>query len=374
MKKATFIILCLEGALLSFNVAASAALVPSIAADFVLSQFTVGKIIWLYMVPYGLAALFYGPLVRAIDARKVELVCIFLFSLANLMAGVASDIRVLFAARFLMGFFGASVIPLGIILIGRHIRKEERGRYIGLFFGATFVASLLGLLLSALISWRLIFLIPACFGFLLWVLMYFFLPSFKEDRGVFRFGYLEALKDKKTAGVFVYIFLASLAYHGVQQWLGVYFSTRMLLCQFYISILITITSFSGVFGELWGGRLADRLGRKRVADLGIIGMVICVLFFLLKMPMAAIIFLMVLWGLSWTFNHSGTATFLTDLPGEFLNEAASLNSGVRFISGGLGAVLGGLLMRRSFSAAFVCFGAVLLTLLFLGRFLILEEK
>ncbi|MDD5584093.1 MAG: hypothetical protein PHV55_03455, partial [Candidatus Omnitrophica bacterium] len=74
MKKLTFIILCLEGAILSFNVAASAALIPSISSDFGLPQFITGRIIWLYMIPYGAAALLYGPLVRAFDAKKIEIV------------------------------------------------------------------------------------------------------------------------------------------------------------------------------------------------------------------------------------------------------------------------------------------------------------
>lgn len=70
MRKVIFFILCLEGAVLSFNFAATSALIPSIARDFVLSQFVVGKIVWLYMLPYGIAALFYGPLVRKFDAKK----------------------------------------------------------------------------------------------------------------------------------------------------------------------------------------------------------------------------------------------------------------------------------------------------------------
>ena len=263
MKKVTFWILCLEGAVLSFNVAAAAALIPSIAADFALSQFVVGKIIWLYMIPYGLAAFFYGPLVRVFDARKVELSCIFLFSLANFLAGMSQDIATLFVARFIMGLFGASVIPLGLIIIARRLEEANRGRYIGLFFGSTFVASLLGLFLSGIINWRLIFIIPAASGFILWVFMYIFLPSFKEEVGNFRLGYLEALRNKRVVKIFSYIFLISLIYHAVQQWLGVYFSTQLNLSQFYISMLITLTSLSGIFGEIWGGRLADSMGRLR---------------------------------------------------------------------------------------------------------------
>ncbi|MDP2831403.1 MAG: MFS transporter [Candidatus Omnitrophota bacterium] len=367
MKKATFNILCLEGAVLSFNVAAAAALIPSIAADFVLSQFFVGKIIWLYMLPYGLAAFLYGPLVRAFDARKVELACIFLFSLANLLAGLAPDIHTLFVARFLMGIFGASVIPLGLILIAKHIRQNKRGGYVGIFFGWTFVASLLGLFLSGLIPWRWIFIIPAVLGLMLWVCMYFYLPSFKEGLGVFRFGYLEAFKDKKVARIFLYIFLISLIYHGVQQWLGVYFSTQLFLNQFTISMMVTLTSLSGIFGEFWGGHLADQMGRPRVVSLGIIAMVLGILLLLLKLPLTLLGLAMIIWGLGWTFNHVGLATMLTDLPPEFLNEAASLNSGVRFIAGGLGVSLGGLLMLKSFNFGFVIFGSALVLLLFSGR-------
>ncbi|MCK9431087.1 MAG: MFS transporter [Candidatus Omnitrophica bacterium] len=367
MKKVTFWILCLEGAVLSFNVAAAAALIPSIAADFALSQFVVGKIIWLYMIPYGLAAFFYGPLVRVFDARKVELSCIFLFSLANFLAGMSQDIATLFVARFIMGLFGASVIPLGLIIIARRLEEANRGRYIGLFFGSTFVASLLGLFLSGIINWRLIFIIPAASGFILWVFMYIFLPSFKEEVGNFRLGYLEALRNKRVVKIFSYIFLISLIYHAVQQWLGVYFSTQLNLSQFYISMLITLTSLSGIFGEIWGGRLADSMGRLKVVNLGIAFMVLSIFSLLIKLPLSLLVLVMIIWGLGWTFNHVGLSTMLTDLPAEFLNEAASLNSGVRFISGGIGVSLGGLIMQKSFTLGFLVFGLGLLILLYLSR-------
>ncbi|MFH1281340.1 MAG: MFS transporter [Candidatus Omnitrophota bacterium] len=367
MKKATFSILCLEGAVLSFNVAAVAALIPSIASDFALSQFVVGKIVWLYMLPYGLAAFFYGPLIRVFDARRIELICIFLFSLANLMAGLSGNITTLFIARFMMGIFGACVIPLGLILVAKRVSQHQRGSYVGIFFGSTFVASLLGLFLSGIISWRLIFIIPAVLGLILWIFMYIYLPSFKEDSGRWRFGYLAALKHKKVLKIFIYIFLISVIYHAVQQWLGVYFSTQLFLSQFTISILITLTSFSGIFGEVFGGHLADRVGRPRVVSLGIIAMVVCVFLLLLKLPLILLGGVMIIWGLGWTFNHVGLATMLTDLPGEFLNEAASLNSGVRFIAGGLGVSLGGLIMQKSFNLGFIVFGSALVLLLFSSR-------
>jgi len=370
VRKTTFAILCLEGAVLSFNVAAAAALVPSIAKDFALSQFIVGRIIWLYMLPYGLAALVYGPLVRAFDARKVELVCMSLFSLANLFAGLSVNIYALFTARFFTGLFGASVIPLGLILIARHIEAKNRGRFVGIFFSATFIASLSGLFLSAIIPWRLIFLIPAVSGFLVSLLIYFFLPSFKQDTGRLSINYLSCLRDKRIFSLFSYIFLISIIYHGIQQWLGVYFCSKFNLSQFLISMLITLTSLSGIFGEFIGGLFSDLIGRAKIVNLGIMLMVLSVFLLLLKTPVIFLSLIMIIWGLGWTFNHAGLSTLLTDISDEFLNESASLNSSVRFISGGLGAVLGGAMMQQNLNLGFMVFGSGLLGLLFFGKILI----
>lgn len=373
MRRGFFVLLCAGGAVLSFNVAAVAALIPSIASEFTLSQFTAGKIIWLYMLPYGIAALVYGPLVRLIDAKKVELTCLSLFSLANLLAALAQNINSLFFARFMMGLFGASVIPLGIILIARHVEDKSRGKFVGIFFGATFIASLLGLALSGIVHWRLIFFIPAVLGFVLCVIIYFYLPSFKKDAVGFKINYLRAFKNRDFFLVFTYIFFISLIYHGVQQWLAVYFSSDLGFSQFLISSLITLTSLSGVFGETFGGILADTLGRVKTINLGILMMALSIFCLAFKLPVLFIALLMIIWGLGWTFNHAGLSTMLTDLPGDFLHEAASLNSGIRFVSGGLGVAIGGVLIQKSFVLSFVCFGFSLVVLLLLDRKLLIAK-
>jgi predicted MFS family arabinose efflux permease len=373
VKKIVFIIFCLEGAVLSFNVAATSALVPAIAKDFALSPFLVGKIVWFYMLPYGVAALFYGPLVRLYDAKKIELVCIFLFSLANLLAGFSRNISILLAARFFMGFFGASVIPLALILIAQHVPTGERGRYVGLFFGATFLASLLGLVSSGILPWRMIFFIPAASGLLLGIAMYLYLPSFKSKISGWEINYSAALGDTKVFSVFIYIFLISFIYHGVQQWLAVYFSLEFLLSQFLVSLLITLTSLSGVFGEVLGGRLSDKLGRIKTINLGIVLMIVSAFLFALHTWLFFLAGTLIIWGLGWTFNHASVTTMLTDFPPKFLHEGASLNSGVRFVSGGLGAALGGILTQKSFALNFIVFGLCLVILMCFTRRLLVER-
>lgn len=368
MKKIVFVILCLEGALLSFNVAATSALIPSIARDFSADQFVTGKIIWLYMIPYGIAAIAYGPLARIFEAKKIELVCFTLFSLANLGAGLSRSLFELYAARFFMGIFGASVIPLILILISHSADEKNRGKLVGLFFGSTFAASLVGLFLSGVLPWRAIFFIPSVAGFIVLIGMYFFLPPFKLTRTGPLIRYSSALRDKRIISVFSYIFLISFFYHGIQQWLGVYFSEICGLKQVVISMLITLTSLSGIFGEAVGGWFSDIAGRIKTVEAGISLMIISVFSIVaFKLPVSVLALVMIVWGIGWTFNHVGLTTILTDLPKEFVNEAASLNSGVRFIAGGSGALLSGFFMQKNFHLGFMMFGWGLILLAVMAR-------
>ncbi|MFA5117822.1 MAG: MFS transporter [Candidatus Omnitrophota bacterium] len=370
MRKTTFSLLCLEGAVLSFNVAASSALVPSIAREFNVSEFVAGRIMWLYMLAYGVAALFYGPLVRKFNAKKVELVCFFLFCAANLFAAFAANIRILYASRVLMGVFGASVVPLVLILISQYGEPENKGKLTGIFFSATFVASLLGLSLSAVLPWRMIYFLPAVFGFLVWVHMYWYLQDFKATTGSFAAHYNKVFRNKTVVLVLSYIFLVSFFYHGVQQWLAVFFSKAYGFDQFLISTLITLTSLSGIIGEVAGGCFSDSLGRLKVVNLGIALMILSVLTLCVKLPFPAIAIVMLVWGFGWTLNHAGLSTLLTDLPKEFINESAGLNSSIRFISAGIGVTIGSILLQKSFLLHYGVFaGGLLLLLLLSNKFL-----
>jgi hypothetical protein len=68
-------------------------------SSFALSQFVTGNIIWLYMIPYGLAALFYGPLVRLFQRQKNRADLYFLIFHVEPYGRAAGHIRVLFIAR-----------------------------------------------------------------------------------------------------------------------------------------------------------------------------------------------------------------------------------------------------------------------------------
>lgn len=350
--------------------AAVSAIVPSMADTFAVDEFLAGKAIWLYMLPYGLAALMYGPLARSIEKKKILFWCVGVFSLANFLSGLSGNIYVLFMGRILAGIAGAAVAPLSLILIAERFPSEVRGRRVGAFFSFTFISSFLGLFLSGVVFWRWIFLLPAMAAVFVCAGIYIYFPGFSPESDRLNFNYRQTLLDKQVYRLFTYIFLISFFYHGVRQWLGVYFSLGCGLEQFLISMLLTTISLSGILGESLGGIFADRFGRIKVINVGVGLMLMALISLLFKNVLIVLFAVMFIWGLGWTFNHAGVSTFLTDLPHKHLYESASLNSSVRFLAGGIGAALGGVIAQRSFNLVFIIFGLGFFFLIILSRKLI----
>lgn len=369
-----FATLALCGVVLSFNDAAVAAVVPSIAKSFGIDEFAAARTVWCYMLPYGLAALVYGPLARSVESKRILLVSLAVLCAAHGLAGTASRIEALYLARAVAGVAGAAVIPLALIIIARHTRPDARGTQVGRFFSFTFLASLAGQFLSGVISWRLLFVLPALAAVPALAMVWRFVPGVLTRRETFRLRYRESCADHTVIKLFCYIFAVSVLFHGIRQWLGVYFSLVSHLEQFLISMLLTTISISGMIGESLGGLLSDRIGRLKVINTGTGLMIVAAFSLLLQGGVGLLFVLMFVWGLGWTFNHVGVSTALTDLPKEHLFESASLNSSVRFLAGGLGVVAGGTLMEHSFALGFSVFGVGLVLLLLVGKKLIVAPQ
>ena len=113
-RRVIFFLLCLQGALISFNISSIAGIIPAMSSAFGVPAFTMGIIIVAYMVPYGIAALLYGPLSRVVNTKKVTLCCLCVFSLASFISGVAGSFKLLLSSRIIAGIAASAIIPLSL--------------------------------------------------------------------------------------------------------------------------------------------------------------------------------------------------------------------------------------------------------------------
>jgi len=349
-------------AVISFNVAAISAMIPSVSESLGISPFVAGRAIWLYMIPYGITALVFGPLTNRFDIKKIKLVCLSIFAISSFLSGISKTAVLLFVSRFLGGLVASSIVPIGLIMIADNAQDNKKGRLVGRFFAAGFASSLFGIFLSGIVSWRTMFFIPGILGLVLVSAILKYMPNYKPHLANFKTHYKAAFADSHILRVFLYIFIVSFLYHGIRQWLGVYLFNRYQMTQFLISLFITFTALSGIFGEISGGYLADKIGRIFTLKAGVIFLAISVIILNFKPPLFVVTLVMLLYGFGWTLNHSGLSTILTDMPKRFRAEVAGLNSSIRFLSGGMSVALSGFFMKKYLLGTFFIYGVLFLVL------------
>ena len=324
-------------------------------------------------MPYGIGALIYAPLTRFVTYRAVMASTMMLFAVTCFVCGSAQSLGYILVARVLMGITAASAIPLGLMIIGELFEKRIRGRLVGGFFSCAFIASLAGIALSGVAKWQWLFFVPSMLSVLLAIGFMAFGSEHLSRVHVGHVNYLRALRNVKIRNVFIFIFAISFLYHGVHKWYGIYLSRVYQFTQFQISIYFIIAALGGMFGQLLGGVLSDKKGRLVSCRAGILGLSLGIM--LLFGTYSAILLGMViaLVSIGWTVGHNGLSTVLTDFPDEDRPMIASLNSSVRFISGGIGFSVSAFFVEKSFGLTFLVIGISMLFLSFVLKRIVVEH-
>jgi predicted MFS family arabinose efflux permease len=367
-KRIAFFFLCLANTTISFNIAAVSAALPSIGGGLNLPDLAVAKLVPYYLIPYGMAALLYAPLARKWSVRGILLVTMALYGAASWVCGITDRLDVMLTARIIVGLTAAGVIPLGLMTIGSLFERHRRGRFVGLFFSCSFLASVAGLIVSGTLPWRWLFLVPAAIAFCTAAGLALARPEKLRRLSGKKISYREVLQNGAIVRVLVFIFLMSFFYHAVHKWFGIYLHRVYHLQQSAISMFIVLTAVSGAIGQLLGGVITDKKGRRFACDAGIVflGAATALLSTQHSLPVLGLV--LIVFSVGWTVGHNGISTVLTDFPDEYRAELASLNSAVRFLSGGFGFYLSGFFIERSFSMTFLVIGVLIFILsLFVKR-------
>lgn len=358
---------------INFNLAAVAAVIPTISTDFGLPYIQGARIITHYLIPYGFGALLYAPLTRVLSYRNTLAISLAVYAAASLYCGLSRNLNDLLIGNILAGISAAGAIPLGLMIIGDLFEKEVRGRLVGLFFSCSFGAALAGLMTSGLAHWRWLFFVPAMIGTVT-VIGLFLLPTkLLNQKHEAPVNYLKALTDPRIRNVFTFIIIMSFLYHAVHKWYGVYLKQYYGLDQSAISLLIMVTAICGVAGQNAGGWLTDKKGRLAACFAGGIILAVSTMLLAGHYPLAVVAVVLAGVSVGWTISHNSISTVLTDFPEDDRPMIASLNSSVRFVSGGLGFWISSFFVQKSFAATFIVIGVCILTMSFVLKKLKIEH-
>lgn len=354
---------CAASVLVSFNVSALTAVIPAISRSLNVSTNDAASIIPFYMIPYGLCALVYAPLATRFSIKWLMVLSCALFAIGNALSLWQDQLSIILLGRVVAGFGAAAVTPLALMTLGKIFEKQVRGRVLGAFFSSSFLGAVLGLSVSACMTWHWLFILPLVLSIVLAIAFNFCPSEGMEANTEVKINYIDALTTGGLRRILMYIFLMSLLFHGVCKWYGVFLDRVYGYNQMTISLLIILSTLVASFGQVIGGYISDTYGRKQACTVGVVILGMFIMSLYGHYPLWGIATVLCVISIGWTIAHNGISTLLTDFSQNYRCELAALNSSVRFFSGGLGFWLSGSFMENNFGATFLGIGILMLSLL-----------
>ncbi|MFE7607875.1 MFS transporter [Streptomyces celluloflavus] len=175
------------------NVYLAQPLLATLSQDFGISAATIGAVVTLTQVGYGLGLFFLVPLGDLVDRRRLVMIQLLLLAATLIAVGTAATAPVLLAAIAAVGFLAVvtqTLVAFAASLAG----ADRRGRVVGLVTSGVVTGILLARtasgLLADLAGWRSVYLASAALTLVLTLALYRVLPRRTTPRPALRYGQL----------------------------------------------------------------------------------------------------------------------------------------------------------------------------------------
>ncbi|CAG9250923.1 MFS transporter [Paraburkholderia unamae] len=354
-------------------------LIPTISSDLGISLPSAGLLVSLYALSVAVGA----PLLTALTGRmprKLLLAGLMaLFTIGNLVAWRAPSYESLIVARILTGLAHGVFFSVGTIIATTLVPKDKAASAIATMFSGMTVAFVAGIPLGTFIGqhfgWRATFFVVALFGLIAFLGAVAFVPRhLAHTRPAGLLKQFRVLAEPRLALVYA---MTAVGYGG--SLIAFTFMAPLLeqitgFTPSEVSIVLVAYGVSVAAGNVWGGKLADRVGPvkalKRIFLL--LAAVLFALTFTIHTPWLAVI-TMLCWGAVAFGNVPGLQVYVVKQARHFAPESADVASGFNIAAFNLGVAggssLGGLIVAHiglghtPWIAAAVTLGAFALTAL-----------
>lgn len=329
-------------------------ILPDIAAGLKVSEVTVGNLVSLFAFVYAPVT----PLGSALSARfprfATHLTLVGVFLVGNVLCAFAPNYGVLVVARILIALVSGTLVAIAMTYAPDVTTEQYRTKFIAWVFSGFSIASVVGVPVGTWVAntfgWRWAFHLVNVLTVALIVLMVMVLP---RNSRIVKIGFLPQFRlffDRRIQlGVLAVVFGAAATYV-FYTYLTPIMRDEVHVPEQYLSVGLVIFGAACLWGNLYGGKLADR-GRG-VEPLTHIRPIYCAHAVLMAslivthwVPVYGALLLVVL-GMFMYLQNSASQVLYMDVasqshPGS-LNLAASLNSMSFNIGIAVGSAVGGL--------------------------------
>lgn len=321
-------------------------LIPTMAADLAVSIPSAGLLVSLYALGVAIGAPVLTALSGKWNRKYVLLAVMSLFVIGNLLAWQAPGYNTLILARILTGLAHGVFFSIGSTIATGLVPREKAASAIALMFTGLTVALVTGVPLGTYIGqafgWQATFLIVALLGLIALIGSAFLVPNNLKQPAAAKFSsQLRVLTQPRLLLVYA---ITALGYGGtftaftflapiLQQEAG--FSASA------ISIIMLVYGVSVAIGNLWGGKMADKMGPVKALTIIFTGLaaILVVFNFTAVHPMAAVATIL-LWGAFAFGNVPGLQVYVVKLAEQYAPDTVDVASGLNIAAFNVGIALG----------------------------------
>lgn len=331
-------------------------LLPTVAADLSISIPSAGLLVSLYALGVAIGAPVLTALTGKLPRKALLLALMALFTAGNLLAWQAPSYETLVAARILTGLAHGVFFSIGSTIATGLVPREKAASAIAIMFTGLTVALVTGVPLGTFIGqhfgWRETFLAVAALGVVAFIGSALFVPRHLAHTPPASL--LQQAKVLAEPRLLLVYAKTAIGYGGT-----------FIPFTFLAPILTDISGFSAgavgwvmlvygisvAAGNLWGGRLADRLGAIPALRIifALLAAVLLLLQFTAPHPWLAV-GTVLLWGAVAFGNVPGLQVYVVKQAERFTPQAVDVASGLNIAAFNLGiagaAWAGGLIVTH----------------------------
>jgi multidrug resistance protein len=352
-------------------------LVPTIAQDLGVTLPSAGLLVSLYALGVAVGAPVLTALTGRWNRKWVLLSLMSLFIIGNVLAWMAPNYASLMTARILTGLAHGVFFSIGSTIATSLVPKEKEASAIAIMFTGLTVALVTGVPLGTFIGqtfgWRATFLTVAALGTIALIGSALLVPkNLKKSAPATLRQQLEVITHPRLLLVYA---MTAVGYGGT--FTAFTYLTPILedvsgFAPGMVSLLLLVYGISVATGNIWGGKLADRLGPTSALYIifGGLAAILFVLTFTAYNPVAAVITLLV-WGAFAFGNVPGLQVYVVQLAERYTPHSVDVASGLNIAAFNIGiaggAWLGGRvvedmgLMNTPWIGGVIVLSAILLT-------------
>ena len=245
-----------------------AGVLPELANSFHVGIGAAGQVTTAYALSYALLAPTVAAIAGNLPRKMLMLLGLTIFVAANLATAAAPGFGFAIAMRLLTGLGAAMFAPTasgaGVFLVPPQRRGFALSVIIGGLTTATALGSPMGSLIGALGDWRWTMIFVSSLGLLAFIGVTVFLSNITTPPPADLAKRLAPLRDSRVVLTLLTTLLSMGGFFTVYTYFSVVFDRAVGGSPLVFGALLVAWGVAGTFGNLFAGRLVDRLGARKV--------------------------------------------------------------------------------------------------------------